>query len=357
MEINILETNSPKWRNILNNIKHDIYQLPEYLILEGIRTNTVPKAFLAVDNNKILLIPYLIRSCQDILNLESEIFDIISPYGYSGILLNEAAKKDSYFCNLALKNFYDYLKEQNICSGFFRLHPILNENFQSIFAPDIFLNQGETVSIDLMLSQEQIWSDTKSKHRNRIKRCTNNLGLTAKITRFSEGIDTFCQLYEETMARVNAKEIYYSFNNEYFRQMNSMMGDYLYLCIVETTSGKPASAGLYSGCNGIVQALFGGISNDFVKQSPSILEIDAVRWWAKEQGYQYCHLGGGVGGSEDGVYKFKAGFSRQRHTFQTWRTIYDQSKYNDLVKLKAQKDQIPVEKLQNSSFFPAYRAG
>jgi len=356
MYLNILETNSSQWKDILTKIKHDIYQLPEYVTLEGIRTNTIPKAFLAVDRDKIFLIPYLIRSCKDVVDLESEIFDIVSPYGYSGFLLSEAAKKDSDFCNLALKNFRDYLKSQNICSGFFRLHPILNENFENTFAPDTFLNQGETVSIDLMLSQDQIWNDTKSKHRNRIKRCTNKLGLATRITKFSQEIYTFCQLYEETMERVKAQQIYYSFNTEYFEQMNSMMGDHLYLCLVESASGDLASAGLYTECDGIVQALFGGISNDFVKQSPSILEIDAVRWWAKEQGYQYCHLGGGVGGSEDGVYKFKAGFSHQRHIFLTWRIICDHSKYNYLVKLRAQQAQIPEEELHNSSFFPAYRA-
>jgi lipid II:glycine glycyltransferase (peptidoglycan interpeptide bridge formation enzyme) len=356
MNISILETNSPQWRELLADIKHDIYQLPEYVALEGMRTNTIPKGFLAIDHEKTFFVPYLIRSCQDVLNLETEIFDVISPYGYSGIILNENAKKDSIFCNLALKNFYEHLKIQHICSSFFRLHPILNENFQNIFIPNTFTNQGETISINLALTEEQIWSDTKAKHRNRIRRCTNNLNLKAKIVKFSQDISVFCELYTETMSRVIAQDIYYSFNTEYFQKMDYFLGDYLYLCIVESPSGAVASAGLYSVCNGIVQALFGGISNNFVAQSPSILEIDAVRWWAKEQGCQYLHLGGGVGGSEDGVYQFKAKFSRQRHSFLTLRAICDQSKYDYLVDLKAQAAHIPISKLKNSSFFPAYRS-
>lgn len=370
MHCHILETSSNQWRNILTLIEHDIYQLPEYVALEAKRTNTIPKAFFAIENNKIFFIPYLIRSCQAIidesnnqlidqaLNLESEttILDVISPYGYSGILLSEPAKQDSAFCNLALENFCQCLQKQNICSGFFRLHPILNQEFQNIFAPDTFFDNGTTVSIDVTKSKEAIWNETKSNHRNKINRCTKKFNFKTKITRFSQGIDIFCQLYKETMARVVAKDIYYSFNIEYFQQMDSEIGDRLYLCLVSSPSGAIASAGLYTECSGIVQAAFGGTSNDFVQHSPSILEIDAVRWWAKDQGYKYVHLGGGVGGSEDSVYNFKAGFSQTRHSFQTLRLITDQDKYNYLVNIKSKINNISAKELKESNFFPAYRS-
>ena len=370
MHFNILDTNNIQWRETLTLIKHDIYQLPEYVDLEANRTNTIPQAFLAIENDKIFFVTYLIRSCQDIINkcsdllspeqrsssFTTEIFDAISPYGYSGILLNEAAKQDSNFCNLALEKFRNCLQEKNICSVFIRLHPILNKNWHQIFTSDTFLENGTTVSIDLTPTREEIWSQTKSSHRNKINRCTKKFGLTATITNFSQKIAEFCQLYEETMARVIAQDIYYSFNKKYFQQMASAIGDHLYLCLVNAPSGEIVSAGLYTECGGIIQAAFGGISNNFVKQSPSILEIDTVRWWAKEQGYQYLHLGGGVGGSEDSVYKFKAGFSPLRHTFLTLRIICDRNKYNYLVNLKAQTANISAEKLENSNFFPAYRS-
>lgn len=370
MYCKILKTNSLEWQKILNLIKHDIYQLPEYVALEAKRTNTTPRAFLARDNDKIFFIPYLIRSCQDIidelqkesmiqqasLELETEIFDVISPYGYPGILLSEAAIKNGIFCILALEKFKNCLKEQNICSGFFRLHPILNQNFHNLFAADTFLDNGTTVSVDCTKDQQEIWSDTKASHRNKINRCLKKYGLTAKISKFSQGIDIFYQLYQETMARVVARDIYYSFDSEYFCQMDYFIGDRLYLCLVESTSGEVASAGLYTECGGIVQAAFGGISNNFVKQSPSILEIDTMRWWAKEQSYQYLHLGGGVGGSEDSVYQFKAGFSKLRHSFSTLRLIIDQNKYDFLVNLKAKIKKINVADLKKSNFFPAYRA-
>ncbi len=297
MYCNILETNSSQWREILKVIKHDIYQLPEYVALEAKRTNTIPQAFLAVENDKIFFVSYLLRSCQNIINkytqflspeqrksrFATEAFDVISPYGYPGILLNEAAQRDSNFCNSALEKFRNSLQEQKICSGFFRLHPILNENWHQIFAPDTFLENGTTVSIDLTSTTEEIWNHTKSSHRNKINRSTKKFGLMATITKVSQEIDKFCQLYEETMARVIANDIYYSFNKKYFQQMAATIEDHLYLYLIKAPSEEIVSAGLYTECGGIVQAAFGGISNNFVKQSPSILEIDTVRWWAKEQ--------------------------------------------------------------------------
>ena len=369
MNYNILETNTNQWRKILCLIKHDIYHLPEYVALEAKRTNSIPRAFLAIDNNKIFFVPYLIRSCHNIVNkfrkesiteqesseFQTEILDVVSPYGYPGILLNEAANQDSDFCILALEKFCNCLKRQNICSGFFRLHPILNKNLKYIFPPNILFENGTTLSIDLTRSREKIWQDTKSNHRQKIRRCKKN-GLAANITKFSQSIDIFCQLYQETMARVRAEDIYYSFNKEYFQYLDSVMSDHLYLCLVKSASGAPAAAGLYTEFGGIVQAAFCATSNDFVKQSPSFLQIDTMRWWAKEQGYKYLHLGGGVGCSNDGVYQFKAGFSNLKNSFYTLRLIIDQDKYDYLINLKAQSNKITVAKLKDSNFFPTYFA-
>lgn len=358
MEVKILDIGDRQWKNILAKIRHDIYHLPEYNLIEANRTNTIPQAFLAREGDKLFFLPYLLRSCKDILGTKvtkTEIFDVISPYGYPGILLSESAKSDPNFINHALEFLQNKLQDRGVCSGFFRLHPILNNNLLSLFPPDTLWDNGTTVSINLANSLEQIWSDTKSSHRNKINRCTKKFNLKATITKFSEGIDLFCQLYEETMARVAAKNIYYSFNQDYFVAMNAAMENNLYLCIVESES-QVASVGLYTECCGIVQAAFGGIRDTFVKQSPSILEIDYVRRWSKNQGYRHLHLGGGVGASEDSVYKFKAGFSKERHQFLTLRLIGDRDRYNYLLKARAKQLNIEPSQLQKSDFFPNYRA-
>jgi hypothetical protein len=74
-------------------------------------------------------VPYLLRSLNNIFNqelLEQGTFDIISPYGYPGILLSKSAQ-NSQFVNLAITKLLQVWQERNVCSAFLRLHPILNE--------------------------------------------------------------------------------------------------------------------------------------------------------------------------------------------------------------------------------------
>jgi lipid II:glycine glycyltransferase (peptidoglycan interpeptide bridge formation enzyme) len=105
-----------------------------------------------------------------------------------------------------------------------------------------------------------------------------------------------------------------------------------------------------------VQYHLGGTKNEFLKQAPSKLMFDYVRFWAKERGNKFLHLGGGVGSAKDSLYNFKAGFSKQRHLFLTLRLITDQQKYDSLVELRAKTLKTAAKNLVDSNFFPAYRS-
>ena len=355
MYYNILETNSIQWRKILTSIKHDIYQLPEYVALEGKRTNTIPRAFLAIDNDKIFFIPYLIRSCKNITNIETEISDVISPYGYPGILLSDNASNDSEFVLAAFSEFQEILKKSHdVCSIFLRMHPIVNENLVNIFPSDILINNGKTVSIDLRIPEGKLWSHTRKGHKSTINKC-KRMGMEAKFVPPTEYIDEFTSIYHETMARVGAAEGYYSFDLNYYNEMRKALGERLHLCIVEYEN-EVACVGLYTEICGIVQSTLGGTKDKFVHLSPSSLETDYARYWAHRRGNNFLHLGGGVGSAQDHVYKFKAGFSQLKHPFYTLRLIIDQDKYDYLVNLKAKSHNIAVEELKDSNFFPAYRS-
>jgi FemAB family len=357
MKIEIIELTNPLWLEILQKIRHDIYHLPEYFWLEARRTKMIPEAIAIADGDKILFAPYLFRSCNDIVPEEGttiETFDIISPYGYPGILLSEAAASTPGFPDLAMSELKRVLSEKGVCSAFFRLHPILNENFCEIFQPDTFTLNGETVSVDLRISESQIWSSTRSGHKSTINKC-KRLGMTAKMVPITEYLDEFTKIYQETMERVGAVKKYYAFDDQYFDQMHNALGEKLHLCIVEYES-EVACVGLYTESCGIVQSTLGGTKNKYVALSPSSLETDYARYWAKERGNEFLHLGGGVGASQDSVYSFKAGFSKLRHTFLTLRLIIDEAKYRYLVDRRAKYLNTESQKLINSNFFPAYRS-
>lgn len=356
MSLQVIELENPLWLQTLQKLRHDIYHLPEYVAVEARRIKAIPAAILIVDNEKTFFLPYLLRQCNDIVDGElstEEIFDVVSPNGYAGILLSEAAASTPEFLEYAMNELMDIWRAKGVCSAFLRLHPILNQEFKEILKPENCQISGETVSIDLKLSNAEIWQQTRPEHRNKINKCKRN-GLTARIFSFVKNIKEFIEIYEETMERVGAAKSYY-FDYDYFFHLANGLGGKIYLCIVELEE-QAICGGLFTECCGIVQYHLGGTRTKFLKQAPSKLMFDYVRFWAKERGNEVFHLGGGVGASQDSLYHFKAGFSKQRHNLLTLRLITDTSKYLHLVDLRAKTLNTEVEKLLMTGFFPAYRS-
>ena len=354
MNVTILDLENPLWKETLEKLRHDAYHLPEYVALEAKRNNNQPEALLVSEEDKIFFVPYLLRSCNNVVAVaenESEIYDAISPYGYPGILLSDSARSSAEFTHHALKELQQNFKSRGICSAFLRFHPILSDNFTEVFPPSSLTDNGETVSIDLSPDAKKIWAQTRRGHQSTINKC-KRLGLTARTVSFAEYMNEFIAIYQETMDRLTAKDSYY-FNREYFTDLLKL-GDNLHLVIVESDS-HIICASLFFECCGIVQAHLGGTKTEFLKQSPFNLLLHHARLWAKERGNKFLHIGGGVGGNKDKLFTFKSGFSRQRHQFFTMRLIIDEAKYEHLVRNKAQTKNISVSQLKKSNFFPAYR--
>ncbi|BAZ12829.1 hypothetical protein NIES4071_46630 [Calothrix sp. NIES-4071] len=354
MQVEIIDVFSPRWLQILQNLRHDVYHLPQYIFTEAFRTNSKPEAILISEGEKTFCLPYLLRLYTGLFDksrILKDCYDIGSPIGYAGFLLSDAATSEPNFLKAAIEQLITTFKARNICSAFFRLHPILNQNINQVLSSEIIQISGETLSIDLNLSPAEIWRQTRPEHRTSINRCKRN-GYTAKIVDYKEYIDEFINIYYETMDRVGAKTYYY-FDYEYFCKLMNL-NEAIHLCIVEKDN-EVACAGIFTECCRIIQYHLGATKSQFLKQAPSKLMFDYVRFWAKERGNEVFHLGGGLGAKINSLYHFKAGFSNQKHSFLTLRLIIDKEKYYYLVNLRAKTLSIEPEKLLNSNFFPAYR--
>jgi hypothetical protein len=371
MNVQIIDIFNPLWLEILKKLDGDFYHLPKYLSIEANRINAIPEAFLAIDGEKIFFVPYLLRKCDESIfpstirrlrgsaivsersAIANKFFDVISPYGYPGFLYNQEAVADPSFLKAIADELIFAFASKNICSAFFRLHPILNQNVLDIFPEDTFnfTENGETVAVDLSLSEEQIWTSTRSTHRNTISRCKRN-GMIPKIVDAREYLAEFMDIYRETLDRLTAKSSYYFDLDYYLNLLN--LDNKVHLSIVEL-EGRVISSSLLLEHDGIVQYHLSGTKNDFLKLSPTTLLLHFVRLWAKIRGNSYFHLGGGLGGKKDGLYNFKAGFSKQRYKFFTLRLITHPENYDRLVELRSQALKVSPDKLLNSDFFPAYR--
>ena len=162
MKLQVIHTKDLLWSKTLQKLKYDIYHVPEYVYLESLRTGTIPEAILIEEVDKIFFIPYLLRNIDNASRQNShskELVDATSPYGYPGLLLSDSARKSPKFIKAAMDKFTSVLRSKNICSAFLRLHPILNDGFEKIFPATVCKIIGETVSINLKLSLEQIWRE------------------------------------------------------------------------------------------------------------------------------------------------------------------------------------------------------
>jgi hypothetical protein len=355
MEVLHLDADDPRWREVLGRLPHDFYHLPEYARLESETNPSRPRAFWSREGERELFLPYLERRC-DWLFAESmvadKVCDVVSPYGYPGLLLSEAARQSPEFARAAMARLSETLRERGACSAFFRMHPLFSAGFTELFPADFFSAASETVAMDLTLGETSLWKGIRDGHQWTIKKC-RKLGFEARMVPLSEHIDAFLEVYEETMDRVHAKDAYY-FGREYFEKLGRIP-EHVHLCLVEL-EGVAAAACIFFECGGIVQAHLGGTKSEYLSKSPFHLALYHCAEWARQRGDRYLHLGGGVGGADDRLLHFKRGFSERTFPFLTLRMITDPEKYRELTALSAQAANVPVEERLHSDYFPAYRA-
>ena len=350
-----ITTDDPAWGECLRTLRHDLYHLPAYCRLEARRRGMSARAFLFRDGERVFFVPYLLRRCDDILaELGPGVFDISSPYGYPGPLISDAARAAAGFVEAAIEAIHAELVDQHIASAYLRLHPILNQGLDAIGRNACIAQHGETVSIDLTLSEAQLWSHTRRGHQSSINRC-RRLGVEVEFHPLPGHLASLIDVYRETMNRV-AADAGYDFDDAYFAGL-AALGPAVEVGIAQV-GGQPASACIFFECCGIVQAHLGGTMDAFLEQSPFMLILDEARRRYRARGNQYLHLGSGYKGQTgDAIFRFKSGFSRQRFELSGLCLIGDPALHDRLTLARAQALGVPVDELQRAGFFPAYRAG
>ena len=217
------------------------------------------------------------------------------------------------------------LQDEGLVSLFVRLHPLVPlAGLEDVGE----LVRHKTVAVDLSLSMEQIWAETRENHRRDIRR-SQLKGQTVSFDGSPQAHSAFQRLYETTMTRLGASD-YYFFSQEYFERLMNIPGLKAHLAVVRM-AGEMAAAGLFIECCGIVHLHLSASDERFAMERPTKLLYHGVCTWAKARGDRWLHLGGGRGSVEDSLYHFKAGFSRYRAEFCTLRVVSRQDDYRFLV--------------------------
>jgi predicted N-acyltransferase len=190
----------------------------------------------------------------------------------------------------------------------------------------VLVHHGLTVSMDLRLSDEERRQQVRRTHRKHIAQA-HRAGVRLVVDDWSR-LDAWVRTYHENMRRVGASAYYY-FTAEHFRSLHEALDDRMHLALAQC--GDEVLGGtVFFEHDGIMQAHLQSVRDGETFHADKLL-YDAVREWGAARGNRLYHIGGGVGGGQDSLFFYKAGFSPTRHAFHTWRVVTDLEAYADLL--------------------------
>lgn len=387
-----VELSSSQWTPFLETGLHDLYHLPEYAALDAKWMKGEALGWIYTNDDCRCLIPLIHRSinraCPEISSDTSEVnssfptkhlpggqfYDLVSPYGYPGILSLKPLTAGEV--SLVLSSFQAEAATAGYISSFIRLHPFLNNwILPSMYGmPDFHqCNHGLTLSIDLKVLNcntsdqfhfdEHLMDNFSLNHRRNLRHLHQE-GFTTEINAWNY-LPDFLAAYTSTMIRRKAAPRYL-FTENYFSRLRCIAGEHLYFIAVLSPDLEFCCGGLFSHFNRTMQYLFGATVESALNHSPSKLMMEEAISLGINHGAEVLHLGGGVGaGVADGVFRFKQGFAHRRHAFQCLHFIHRPEIYHRLVHEQREvlaKNQPMLFVAEDSmtygdhpQFFPSYR--
>ena len=344
--------NAAQWDEIIKSFKeHDVYYLSDYVKAFEIHGDGVAQLFYYKDENIRAINVAMKRDIANNLKFENLIpknkyFDLATPYGYGGFLFEGNVTEQSI---KQVENQYEKLCEkENIISEYVRFHPVLNNkmylnNFYEIH------DLGKSVTIDIT-NKDKIWSNFGGYNKNRVRKAIKS-GVKIYWGRSPQLYQNFKEIYNQTMDRDHARNYYY-FEDDFYESLlddlkyNSMMFYAVY-------EDKIIAMSIILFCNGQLHYHFSGSLKEYQIFAPTNLLLYEVACWGAEYGYKTFHLGSGLGGNEDSLYRFKKNFNKNSNTvFSIGKKVYNHARYKELVDLR----KMDLDFTTESNFFPQYRS-
>lgn len=342
---------SEKWDEIVQTFSsYDIYYLAEHARLYQIHGDGEPMLIYYAGETCRGIKVVMIRDLADDSRFSSlnsgEYYDIATPYGYGGFLLEGKLTKEALH-NLK-QEYIDFCRTSQFISEFVVFHPLLhNVDYNKHIYDTIKL--GDSISVDLS-DQEAIWANYEASNRRNIKKA-----LKADVKVYWGNaphlFNDFKTLYKSTMDKDQATSYYY-FDDQYYTSLMENLNKN-FLVFYAVLDDKPIAMSIIYLINKKMHYHLSASDNHYNRLNPTNLLLHEVAMWGNEHGFDQLHLGAGLGGKEDQLFKFKQKFNKFSETeFVIGKKIYDQASYDELVELRKEASEFDEE----SAYFPLYRA-
>ncbi|MFC3210935.1 GNAT family N-acetyltransferase [Planomicrobium okeanokoites] len=304
-----------RWQQILDlfNIT-DIYYTCEYLVsaLKLDPGQAVLFYFLDDSGEGEVAYPFIKREIKEDGIL---FYDITTPFGYGGPLLN--VKGDGY--KLAanfLTVFTEYCHAEKIAAEFIRFHPLLNN-------AEFFKDHLDLISVHNTYTlplKSAIFHNQTDEHGNSPEYTVKKLGTVKHMF-------DFLVLYYSTIRMNEDTDSYYFFTNDYFESLVSALGPNLHLFGAYKENKLLAACYLLAKGEVIYHHLSGTAEGQGVPEAESELRRKIAVWGA-ENNYLYYHLGGKtLDGLEKSLTSISSKISIDTSTYFISRLVHDKEIY------------------------------
>ena len=305
--------------------------------------------FVLTKNDQIkILMPIVFNKIKALTLDNNPIYDVCSPYGYSGPLFNNIIDQDVITFWQKIDKWY---MKNNVITEFIRFNLENNQkHYSGHIIPSLTNIKGEISNF------KTLWSNFKQKVRNNYRRAKKS-SLTFQVYSGNisqEVLNSFYDIYMNTMERNTASEIYF-YNKSYFENLIKYNPDQILIAIVykELT---PVSVELIININDTLYSYLGGtLSEHFENRPNDFLKIEILKWAIKNNKKHYI-LGGGRK-DFDSLYKYKKAFFPKDNdvVFYTGRKIINKNMYYNLLKQNGFESTDVNNLISNSSqYFPFY---
>lgn len=334
---------------------YDTYHLPEYHSLAKKQKEGNPFLFFFQNEEYCAAFPFLLREISAVMGLDDvRSYDVTSVYGYPGVVSNikDSSIDAAAFRNDFQKTFISVLHDMQAIAFFTRQNPLMQTSWLLDGIGEI-MALGKTVAINLTQSNHEQEKNMTKGHRYDIRKAKES-GVIAYEDKEFKRLSDFILIYNETMKRNNAID-YYFFSKEYYDVLKKSLGDKIKLFIAEKDCALIA-ASLFLFTGKIIQYHLSGTPDQYLTHSGAKVILDEVRRWGAIQGYEWLHLGGGLGSEEDSLFRFKAGFSKFRFSFEIVKSILEPQIYKELVNKRTHWIESYGYKKISNNYFPDYRS-
>lgn len=268
-------------------------------------------------------------------------FDLITPYGYGGFLgaVSDYDRLNNTYIQYCLSNHY-------VCE--FVRFELFSDYYQHYTGK--IESRTHNIVRNLENSIDEIWMDFRQKVRKNVKRA-NTYSLESIIDETGKYLEDFLRIYYGTMERSEAEKQFY-FKKPFFEKLIST--DNAVMFHVKFGEKIISTELVLYGENNCYSYLGGTDSEYFYTRANDFLKFEIIKW-AKENGMKNFVLGGGYG-TDDGIFQYKMNLAPHGiQNFYIGKTIFDDTAYQHLLKVRSEGSSDMEEKLIHTGFFPAYR--